>query len=48
MVSALLVLLLLVGVTRALFFIRVVRTEEVEAKIKTAEITQGRKQLINS
>lgn len=47
MVSALLLLLLLVGVTRALFFIRVVRTEGAEPNITTQEVTQDKKQLNN-
>lgn len=44
MVSALLLpLLLVVGVTRALFFIRVVKTEGAEPNITTQEVTQDKK-----
>lgn len=42
LVSALLLLLLVVGVTRALFFIRVVRTEGAEPNVTTQEVTQDR------
>lgn len=42
LVSALVVV---VGVTRALFFIRVVRTERAEPNITTQEVAQDRKKL---